>query len=167
VALEQQIAEEQGVTVVALAGQLDSRAAPDFEKALLKLLGERKHEILLDLAGLEYVASAGLRVFVMIGKRLQAEGGRLALCSLSAGVMKVLEISGFVQLFPILPDRREAIPWLLAHARAGRISSLAGEILRRDAGSARPAAPGGAAREKAGYAADLLRGGDPGSPEKK
>lgn len=146
---------------MALAGQLDSRAAPDFEKALLKLLAEKKLEILLDLAGLEYVASAGLRVFVMIGKRLQAEGGRLALCSLDAGVMKVLEISGFVPLFPILPNRREAVPWLLAHARTGRITSLAGEILRRDAGGARPVGPGASDREKAGYAADLLREPDP------
>ena len=119
-ALEQQASEEQGVTVVALSGQLDSRAAPDFEKALLKLIAEKKHEILLDLTALEYVASAGLRVFVMVGKRLHAEGGRLALCALNEGVMKVFEISGFVPLFPILPNRREAIPWLLANARAGR-----------------------------------------------
>lgn len=160
-ALDQLVTEEQGVTVVALAGQLDSRAAPDFEKALLKLLADKKHEILLDLTALEYVASAGLRVFVMVGKRLQADGGRLALCALNESVMKVFEISGFVPLFPILPNRREAIPWLLANARTGRISSLAGEILRRDAGSARSAAPGAADREKSSYAAELLRKSDP------
>jgi anti-anti-sigma factor len=165
VALEQQASEDQGVTVVALSGQLDSRAAPDFEKALLKLIAEKKHEILLDLTALEYVASAGLRVFVMVGKRLQAEGGRLALCALNEGVMKVFEISGFVPLFPILPNRREAIPWLLANARAGRISSLAGEILRRDGGGPRPPAPGAADREKSSYAAELL--GKPAPPKPK
>lgn len=160
--LEQATAEEQGVTVVALAGQLDSRTAPEFEKALLKLLGEKKLEILLDLAALEYVASAGLRVFVMVGKRLQADGGRLALCALEPGVLKVLEVSGFVPLFPILPNRKEAIPWLLANAKVGRIGSLAGEILRRDAGAAAPRAPLGAAdRERAAYAAELLKKRDP------
>lgn len=161
-ALELTVTEEQGVAVVALAGQLDSRTAPELERTLLGLLGEKKHEILLDLAALEYVASAGLRVFVMVGKRLQAEGGRLALCALEPGVLKVLEIAGFVQLFPILPDRREAIPWLLANARAGRIGNLAGELLRGEDGAAgarfrRP----GTDRERAAYAAELLKKRDP------
>ena len=160
--LEQKVVEVEGVTVVALAGQLDSRTAPEFEKGLLKLLGERKLEVLLDLAELEYVASAGLRVFVMVGKRLQAEGGRLALCALAPGVLKVLEISGFVPLFPILPNRREAIPWLLANAKVGRIGSLAGEILRREGGAAPRTSPLGAAdREKSAYAAEILKKHDP------
>ena len=159
---EVQTRDEGRVLVVAISGQLDSRTAPEFEKGLLKLLGERKLEVLLDLAELEYVASAGLRVFVMVGKRLQAEGGRLALCALAPGVLKVLEISGFVPLFPILPNRREAIPWLLANAKVGRIGSLAGEILRREGGAAPRTSPLGAAdREKSAYAAEILKKHDP------
>jgi anti-anti-sigma factor len=167
VPLDQSTSEQQGVTVVALAGQLDSRTAPDFEKALLKLVAGGKREILLDLAQLEYVASAGLRIFVMVGKRLQADGGRLALCALNESVLKVLEISGFVPLFPIRPDRKEAIPWLLSNARVARVSNLAGEILRRETTANPRHAPLAAAdHEKTAYAAELLRKKDPPAGKK-
>lgn len=165
--LEVATSEQQGVTVVALSGQLDSRTAPEFEKTLLKLVAAGEHEILLDLGELEYVASAGLRIFVMVGKRLQADGGRLALCSLNESVMKVLEISGFVPLFPIRPNRKEAIPWLLSNAKVARVSNLAGEILRRETTAApRPAPLAAADHEKTALAAELLRKKDP-PPGKK
>ena len=144
------------MTVVALSGQLDSRAAPDFEQTLGKLVAGGKHELLLDLAALEYVASAGLRVFVVIGKRLQADGGRLALCSLGAGVRKVLEVAGFIHLFPIRSDRNDAIQWLLESVRAARVTNLAGDLLRREGGGARPAAFGMADSERAALARELL-----------
>jgi anti-anti-sigma factor len=160
--LEQQVAQEQGVTVVALAGQLDSRTAPELEKSLLQLVAKGERELLIDLAALDYVASAGLRIFVMVGKRLAADGGRLALCAVNASVLKVLEVSGFVSLFPLLPNRREAIPWLLANARAARVSSLAGELLRKEGGAPAPRPAAGADREKSAYAAELLKRKPPG-----
>ena len=159
-ALELQTSEEMGVAVVAAVGSIDSKTAPELEKALVKLLAEKKREIVLDLERLDYVASAGLRVFVMIGKRLQAERGRLALCAVNPSVMKVLEVSGFVVLFAIRGSRQEAIDWLVSGARLARVSSLAGEILRKDAAvpGARPA--GIADSSKSAYAADLLGGDD-------
>jgi anti-anti-sigma factor len=156
VALELGTSEEQGVAVVAPVGAIDSKSAPEFEKALTKLLAEKKREIVLDLARLDYVASAGLRVFVMVGKRLQADGGRLALCSVNPSVMKVLEVSGFVALFAIRPSRQEAVDWLSSGAKVARISSLAGEILRKDGGAAPPRPTGAPDAEKSAYAKDLL-----------
>ncbi len=161
-AFETKVVEEHGVSIVTLSGELDSKTSPEFEKTLLKLVAEKKQEILLDLTQLAYVASAGLRIFVMVGKRLQAEGGRLALCAVNANVMKVLEISGFVSLFPIRPHREEAIPWLHANARVAKITSLAGDILRKELGGSptpRPAGP--ADHERSAYAAELLRKKDP------
>jgi stage II sporulation protein AA (anti-sigma F factor antagonist) len=155
--LELQDAEENGVAIVAAVGQIDSRTAPELEARLNKLLSEKKREILLDLTRLDYVASAGLRIFVMVGKRLQAEGGRLALCALNPSVHKVLEVSGFLDLFPIRSDRADALVWLNDTAKASRVSALAGEILGREGRGAapRPAKP---ADSKLGdYAADLLR----------
>jgi anti-anti-sigma factor len=156
--LELVTAEERGVTVVAVAGQIDSKTAPELEKALLKVVAERKRELVLDLARLDYVASAGLRVFVMVGKRLQAEGGRLALCSVNPSVMKVLEVSGFVPLFALRASRPEAIDDLLSGAKLARVSSLAGEILRKDGAAAPPRPTGAADAAKSAYAAELLGG---------
>ncbi len=153
---EAQSVEAKGVAILALSGQLDSRAAPEFEKSLLKLLTAGEREILLDLKRLEYVASAGLRVFVMIGKRLEADGGRLALCALNPSVLKVLEVSGFVPLFPIRPDRQDAIAWLTSNAHAARISNLAGDLLRKDAGPTQGRPAGVADQQKSSYAAEIL-----------
>jgi anti-anti-sigma factor len=157
--LELQTSDLHGVAVVAAIGSIDSKTSPELEAALVKLLGEKKREIVLDLARLDYVASAGLRVFVMIGKRLQAEKGRLALCAVNPSVMKVLEVSGFVTLFAIRPSRQEAVDWLASGAKLSRVSSLAGEILRKDGAPAGARPAGAADSAKSAYAADLL-GGD-------
>lgn len=159
-ALELQTSEDAGVAVVAAIGSIDSKTSPELEKALVKLLAEKKREIVLDLARLDYVASAGLRVFVMIGKRLQAERGRLALCSVNPSVMKVLEVSGFATLFAIRASRQEAIDWLASGAKLARVSNLAGEILRKDAAAPAVRPTGVADAAKSSYAADLLGGAD-------
>ncbi len=159
-ALELQTSQEAGVAVVAAIGSIDSKTAPELEKALVKLLAEKKREVVIDLSRLDYVASAGLRIFVMIGKRLQAEGGRLALCSVNPSVMKVLEVSGFVALFAIRPSRQEAIEWLASGAKLSRVSNLAGEILRKDGAGAAARSAGVADSAKSSYAADLLGGDD-------
>ena len=57
----------------------------------------------IDLAGVDYVSSAGLRVILLAGKRLKAGGGRLALAGLRDNVREVFEMSGFLTLFPVLP----------------------------------------------------------------
>lgn len=155
-ALELTVSEEAGVAVVALVGSLDSKTAPDLEKSLGKLTAEKKRELVIDLARLDYVASAGLRVFVMIGKRLAAEGGRLALASVNPSVMKVLEVSGFAKLFALKASRQEAIDWLAGGAKQSRLSTLATEILRKD-GEPKPVRPTGTADPaKGAYAAELL-----------
>ena len=158
-ALELQTTEEHGVAIVAAIGSIDSKTSPELEAALVKLFGEKKREIVLDLARLDYVASAGLRVFVMIGKRLQAENGRLALCAVNPSVMKVLEVSGFVALFAIKPTRQEAVQWLASGAKMSRVSNLAGELLRKEGGAAGARPAGVADAAKSAYAVDLL-GGD-------
>ena len=160
-ALDLQHAEERGVAIVAPIGQVDSKSSPELEKAMVKLLGEKKREIVLDLARLDYIASAGLRIFVMVGKRLQAEGGRLALANVNPSVMKVLEVSGFVALFAIKPSRQEAVDWLSSGAKQAHVTSLAGELLRKDGGGHAPRPSGVVDAEKSAYAKDLLSQTDP------
>jgi len=131
-----QVAEERGVVIVAPSGQLDSRAAPEFEREVLKAVGKGKRALLFDCTALEYVASAGLRVVIMVGKRLQADGGAFALCGLNEGVRQVFDVAGFSRLFPIHADRPAAVAALEKGARLAGIGHLAGDLLHRAGESA-------------------------------
>ncbi len=51
----------------------------------------------------EYISSAGLRVFLMLARKVKESGGRLALCGLGASVKQVFDLAGFSALFAIEP----------------------------------------------------------------
>lgn len=150
--------EEGKVLVVALAGQLDTRASPQLEKSLEEALAAGRGEVLVDCARLDFITSAGLRVLLMTGKRLASAGGRLALSSLNPSVKEVFDISGFASLFPIHPTREGALGWLAENVESARVSHLAEDILSRheDARPAGRATGAGADPERAELAAELL-----------
>lgn len=144
--------EEGKVLVVALAGQLDTRASPQLEKALDEALGAGRAEILVDCARLDFVTSAGLRVLLMTGKRLSSAGGRLALSSLNPSVREVFDISGFASLFPIHPTRESALAWLAENVESAKVSHLAEDLLSRHEDARRAARPAGAGATDPGRA---------------
>jgi anti-anti-sigma factor len=95
------------VLVVELKGKLDANSCPAFETEMLQLLEGGDKLILMDCQGLSFVASAGLRVFLMAAKRLRASGGKLAFAGLQRAVDQVFQISGFSALFAIYKTRAE------------------------------------------------------------
>ena len=97
---------EGDVHVVELAGRLDSVTAAEFDKQIAALPGSR---IVLDLAKLEYISSAGLRSVLGAVKRATAAGGKLVLAAPIASVVEVFEISGFITLVTVHPDRAGAV----------------------------------------------------------
>lgn len=105
--LETQVTEEGTLTLVAVTGRLDTKTSGELEKTLTGLVGQGKRRLLLDLAGLEYLSSAGLRVLLMLGKRLGGGEGWLGLCGLNAAVREVFDVAGFTPLFAIYRGRKE------------------------------------------------------------
>jgi anti-anti-sigma factor len=100
------ISSESDVQVVELTGRLDSNTAPEFDKKIAEVPGAR---IVLDLASLEYISSAGLRSVLGALKRANAAGGKLALAAPIPSVVEVFEISGFITLITVYPDRAGAV----------------------------------------------------------
>ena len=94
---------------VALSGRLDAASAPTFHEHLLSRIDGGETSVLLDLAHLDYVNSAGLRTLLTAAKRLQACDGRFAVCALNENVREVFQISGFDTLIEIHPDRATAL----------------------------------------------------------
>ena len=94
--------------VVSLAGRLDSATSPEAERRLVDAL-DSGSRVVYDLEHVEYVSSAGLRVFLVMAKKLRARGGAMAVCSLVGNVYEVFEISGFTSLLRVFSDRAQAL----------------------------------------------------------
>jgi len=100
--------ETEGTTLVAtLEGRLDTTNAPATEAELLKRLGTGA--VVLDLAGLNYISSAGLRVVLVVAKRLKPTGRRFVLAGLPPHIREVFEVSGFLSILEVAADRAEAL----------------------------------------------------------
>ena len=106
-----QIENEQhdNVRILALNGRLDTETAVDVELAFEDLLQAGDRNFLIDLAGIGYVSSAGLRVLLALAKKLDGGKGSLRLCSLTPAVRQVFEVAGFSKLFAISADRAAAL----------------------------------------------------------
>lgn len=97
-----------GVLVVTASGRLDSGSAGVLE-AVLPPRVQTHDKVVLDLADVPYVSSAGLRVMLMGAKAARGNGHKLALAGLSPSVMEVFDISGFTALFTIEADVDSAV----------------------------------------------------------
>ena len=90
--------------VISLSGRIDTTNARELEEAIAKLRGENSEATLtIDAAELEYVSSAGLRVFM----RLRKELGKLAVINVSSDVYDIFETTGFTELLEVSRALRE------------------------------------------------------------
>ncbi|TLD71443.1 STAS domain-containing protein [Phragmitibacter flavus] len=103
------IHQEGNITVASLTGQIDSVSAVDLERDIMLLLDQNTKSLLLDCSELDYINSAGLRVFLLAAKRLEQSAGSLAFCSLDSNVLMVFETIGFDRILTIYPDKSAAL----------------------------------------------------------
>ena len=102
--------EQQGTTrILALSGRLDTDTSADMELTLQDLLAAGERNFLIDLTGIGYVSSAGLRVLLATAKQLEGGKGSLRLCGLNPSVKQVFDVAGFSKLFALFPDRAAAM----------------------------------------------------------
>jgi anti-anti-sigma factor len=95
--------------VLALSGKLDATTAKTFEKKLLSQIESGERRFVINLAQLDYISSAGLRVFLLAAKRLNSANGKILLSSLQDSVREVFDITGFSSVFCIYGSDDDAI----------------------------------------------------------
>ena len=93
--------ELNGVVSVKMSGRLDAASAPDAEKVFEEIQDAGKLKVLLDMSGLEYISSVGLRAILTLVKELGLKGGKVVLCRLTDYVKEIFEVSGFTAIIPI------------------------------------------------------------------
>ena len=102
--------DKQGdVMVLTVTEHLDSSTASVFESRLLGLVDRGERRIVVDCGLLDYVNSAGLKVFLLAAKRLEPLGGKLVLCALAPSVLMIFEMIGFTRIMKITASLEDAL----------------------------------------------------------
>jgi anti-anti-sigma factor len=106
-----EIAQEQDgdVMIVRLSGRLDSSAVSTAEEGLSAATVGQPPRVAIDMSGLSYISSAGLRVLLVLAKSVQQREGKLALGGLVANVHEVFALTNFDKVFKIESDLTSAV----------------------------------------------------------
>jgi len=109
------------VLVASVAGRIDHAHADQFKAALWQALAldhGSKDKVVLDLGGVDYISSAGLRVLMLAARRIKWHQGTVVLAGLQPVVKEVFEITRFNLVFRIHDDVSAALGELSAPAAA-------------------------------------------------
>jgi anti-sigma B factor antagonist len=86
------------VTVVEIAGDIDSNTAPQAQERVLPLV-QSGSKILLDMNGVEYMSSAGLRMLLSMYRQMSRQNGSMVLVGLSEEIKDTMSVTGFLNFF--------------------------------------------------------------------
>jgi anti-anti-sigma factor len=97
--------------VLRAEGRLDQDTCVSFTTDLMKRVDEAAGggTVVLDLSGLEYVSSAGLRCFMLASRQAKAHHGKIVVAALQPMVKEIFEISHFNLVFQVFPTVRESL----------------------------------------------------------
>lgn len=100
------------VLVLSPEGRIDHANSEDFRNGLVVFIERCKSDgerVVLDLAGVDYISSAGLRCFMLAEKQAKAQGGTIVVAAMQPVVKEIFEISRFTLVFATFSTLREAI----------------------------------------------------------
>ncbi len=89
-----------GITQVQLAGDIDGSSAPAAQAQIVPLAGPNA-KILLDMTGVAYMSSAGLRMLLSTYRQLSSKGGKMVLVGLSEDIQDTMSVTGFLKFFTV------------------------------------------------------------------
>ncbi len=101
--------KERGAVVVSVKERINAVTAPDFENQISESMDAGEKFLVLNMADVEYISSAGLRVILATAKKLKAVQGDIFLVGLQGVVKEVFELSGFYQIFKVFDTEEEAL----------------------------------------------------------
>lgn len=98
-----------GVTVVTLNGSLDALSAPPAIAYLEDQINEGHTRLIMNLASVDYMSSAGVRCILNTLKLSRQAGGDLRLVSIPSPLEKVLDMGGVISILKTYPDTQTAV----------------------------------------------------------
>jgi anti-sigma B factor antagonist len=107
--MKTEVQQESNSTIVKVTGSVDALTAADLTKVLSKEITEGHANLVVDLIGVEFMSSAGLRTLLGAVKEARSSGGDLRITSTNPGIDKVLKMSGFHNIAKVFPSQAEAV----------------------------------------------------------
>ena len=99
---------ERGATLIVLRGRLDREGASAIESRFNDLAGSQK-PLIVDLSEVTYIASMGMRMFLVVGKTIVQHGGKMVLMAPSPDVAGVLKTAGIYTAIPVRATLDDAL----------------------------------------------------------
>ncbi|MFP8489517.1 STAS domain-containing protein [Gracilimonas sp. Q87] len=101
--------QNQNVSILDISGELDAHTASQLENELKSLIDNENYSIVVNCSGLDYIASAGLGVFMAYIEDVRSLGGDIKLTDMNDRVYNVFDLLGFPTLYDILDSEQEAL----------------------------------------------------------
>lgn len=100
---------EPGITLLTLSGRLDTPTEALIAAQVLKVAEDCDSGLLVDLAQVDFISSAGLRLFVQVCKHLSAKGKKLAMVQAQPAIYKLFKLAGMEEIFHLFQNDQAAI----------------------------------------------------------
>jgi anti-sigma B factor antagonist len=107
--MKTEVQHENNSTIVKVTGSVDALTAAELAKVLTKQVGDGHANLVVDLVGVEFMSSAGLRTLLGAVKDARSHGGDLRITSTNPGIDKVLKMSGFHNIAKVFASQAEAV----------------------------------------------------------
>ncbi len=107
--MEIEVEEKEGYQVVSPVGELDIYTVPLFRKVVLRLEGDRRHDLILDLSRVTFIDSSGMGSLIEIFQKVQSAGGDIAYVVANPRILKVFKLVDLDEVFRIYPNLGRAL----------------------------------------------------------
>src|ERR1700742_966548 len=97
------------MAVLHVVGRVNSSNAAELDERLKQLVGAGCRWIVIDLARLDHITSAGFRCLLRAERQVHDLAGKLVLCGLQGLSLELFEVGGFLEMFMIASTREEAM----------------------------------------------------------
>ncbi|HEU4941595.1 MAG TPA: STAS domain-containing protein [Candidatus Eisenbacteria bacterium] len=105
----EEAAQNTAVSILRVSGYVDTTTSPDLERRLQALLKEKRFHIVVDLASVEYISSAGWGIFISEIREIRENGGDLKLAGMIADVREVFDLLEFENILKAYGDSEQAV----------------------------------------------------------
>jgi len=106
---EERTGSARPVSVLTLRGTIETTNASGLEETLARIVDERCYRIVVDLAGVTYISSAGWGIFISEIKRIRRNGGDIKLAAMAPEVREVFDLLEFGNILKPFEHRTDAI----------------------------------------------------------
>lgn len=101
--------QNNGFTVISITGSMDATTTPDFDAECKKQIDSGATGIIVDMSGIQYISSAGLRGILMLAKLAKPKNIKLGFCGMQQMVSDMFKLSGFLNILKVFADVDTAV----------------------------------------------------------